>query len=492
MESTTFYLKYRPKKISELDLTEVRETLQKIAKSKKIPHALLFTGPKGTGKTSTARILAKLINCLQPKEDEPCNQCSACEEINSGASLDLIEIDAASNRGIDDIRDLKEKIKLSPVNLKYKVYIIDEVHMLTTEAFNALLKTLEEPPSHAVFILCTTEPEKIPETIVSRCLKINFRKAKPEEIINALKRAVKGEKIKVEKGVLEAIASSVDGSFRDAHKILEQLALEGKEITLKETKRVLEQTEDLSPEKLLTFIIEGETKKALQEIERVVSVGGDINHYLLRMLYLLRSGLLARVGIEEEEKEVLKRLNSSQIKSLINLFTEVAGEIRYSPIPQLPLEVAVVEWIEKEKNKQKEKKVNQLPEEDEKDSFKDSQNKDQRHPLRLIETKWSEILTKIKPKNHSVEALLKAARPHDYRNEYLILEVFYKFHKERLETEKCRRIVEETIEEVVGIPVRLRCILGEKKEMKKEIPQEEVNEEEVINLAQEIFGGKIV
>ena len=199
MESTTFYLKYRPQKLADLDLREVREGLLRIVKGGKFPHALLFAGPKGTGKTSAARIFAKVVNCQNPKDGEPCNQCDACREITKGTAMDLIEIDAASNRGIDDIRALRETIKLSPVKLKYKVYIIDEVHMLTLEAFNALLKTLEEPPTHAIFILCTTEPDKLPETIISRCLRFNFRKAKIEEIVEGpLKRAVENESFEVE------------------------------------------------------------------------------------------------------------------------------------------------------------------------------------------------------------------------------------------------------------------------------------------------------
>ena len=181
-----FYRKYRPQKIDELDNQSVRESLYSIFSKGNFPHAFLFTGPKGLGKTSTARIVAKAINCEKhkdlegirsEKEIEPCNKCEQCLSITNGNNLDIFEIDGASNRGIDEIRDLKEKIKLAPFKASKKVYIIDEVHMLTTEAFNALLKTLEEPPSHAVFILCTTEPHKVPATIVSRCLRINFTRA---------------------------------------------------------------------------------------------------------------------------------------------------------------------------------------------------------------------------------------------------------------------------------------------------------------------------
>ena len=196
-----FYLKYRPRKISELDSLVLREKLEGVLKGKipdKIPHAFLFTGPKGLGKTSTARIIAKSINCTSRKgsEFEPCNRCSSCKSIDNGSNLDVLEIDGASNRGIDEIRDLREKIRLSPVSSLKKIYIIDEVHMLTTEAFNALLKTLEEPPEHAFFILCTTEPQKIPATITSRCFHIKFSKPTEEDFLHSFNRVLRGEGIK--------------------------------------------------------------------------------------------------------------------------------------------------------------------------------------------------------------------------------------------------------------------------------------------------------
>jgi len=203
-----FYRKYRPQKISELDSEAVRSSLYSTFSKKDIPHAFLFSGPKGLGKTSAARIIAKVINCQKhedkksfkdEKEIEPCNKCLQCETITNGTNLDVFEIDGASNRGIDEIRDLKEKINLLPTKSSKKIYIIDEVHMLTTEAFNALLKTLEEPPAHAIFILCTTESYKLPQTIVSRCFRIDFKKATNDDLIRSLKRIVKEEEIKITK-----------------------------------------------------------------------------------------------------------------------------------------------------------------------------------------------------------------------------------------------------------------------------------------------------
>ena len=217
----TFYLTYRPRRLNELDSEIVRESLTKIIKSQNIPHAFLFTGPKGTGKTSSARVLAKIVNCTKNKElAEPCNSCDQCKSVDSGSNLDVLEIDAASHRGIDDIRALRDAVKLSPISAKKKVYIIDEAHMLTTEASNALLKTLEEPPRHVMFILATTNPEKLIETIRSRCQIIHFKKASPEELERSLARIVKGENYKVDKEGLRLIAKVTATRFINTNKAI--------------------------------------------------------------------------------------------------------------------------------------------------------------------------------------------------------------------------------------------------------------------------------
>lgn len=494
MDSKTFYLKYRPKKFSQLDLPEIGAGLLQIIKSKKIPHALLFPGPKGTGKTSAARIFAKAVNCLHPAPSgEPCGKCNACRQINDGTAMDLIEIDAASNRGIDDIRDLKEKIRLSPVNFRYKVYIIDEVHMLTAEAFNALLKTLEEPPSHAIFILCTTQPEKLPETIISRCLRFNFRKAKVEEIIKGpLKRAVKGERLKVEDGVLEEIGRAVDGSFRDAHKLLEQLSFDGKKITLKKTRELLGQVEEFSPDKLLKLLTKKDIQKSLKEIDRVVNAGADLSVYGLRVLDRLRQGLLAKVGFSEiNAPQELEALEIGEIKFLVSLFSRAISELKYSPIAQLPLEIAVIEYCLSDK-----KGVASPPKNDKKI---DCNGEKVKVKLQEIMGKWQEILSKIKPLNHSIEALLKASRPLKVEGDFLTLEVFYKFHKDRLEAEKCRTIIEEVVGQTFGSPLKLKCVLGEKpasSQLNKQsnpLPNQPQSEPtNVLDVANAIFNGKIV
>src|SRR3990167_6431951 len=263
-----FYRKYRPQTIEELDSKAVRDALTAVLSGKNISHAFLFTGPKGLGKTSTARIVAKAVNCERlvnqrlassSKEKklnadgytldasvEPCNKCYQCTSITNGTNVDVLEIDGASNRGIDEIRDLREKVRLSPAGAFKKVYIIDEVHMLTTEAFNALLKTLEEPPEHVIFILCTTEPHKVPQTIASRCFHMAFKKATANELVRAFLRIAKKEKISVDKEALFKISEFSDGSFRDGVKILEEIYSEvgNKKIT-KETVEKMHQAVNL-------------------------------------------------------------------------------------------------------------------------------------------------------------------------------------------------------------------------------------------------------
>jgi len=468
---TTLYLKYRPQTFQELDNSSVREELVKIFRSGQFPHAFLFSGPRGIGKTSAARIVAKAVNCVRAQSTkdkehsyEPCNQCSSCLSITNGTNIDILEIDAASNRGIDDIKELREKIKLAPAKAKYKVYIIDEVHMLTTEAFNALLKTLEEPPAHALFILCTTDPEKLPKTIISRCQQINFKRASQKEMVEKLKKICEEEKQTYEEKALEAIAKLADGSFRDANKILGRVALSG-QITKEAVESAAGVLAEFKPEEFLSLLAEESIKEALLWLGRATEQGANLRVLTEGILEKLRSSLLAGFGLNEEEGTKLN-LTAAEIRELINLFNTAYLELRQAVIPQLPLEMAVIEWggMGSEKSEMGSGSGGEIKE------ARDVGENPPSSSLESVLSKWPEILEKVKPLNHSVQAFLRATRPIGCEGGFLMLEVFYKFHKDQLESEKCRRIFEKVASEVLGVPIKLKCSLSEVSRPVKPLP----------------------
>ncbi|MDZ7586703.1 MAG: DNA polymerase III subunit gamma/tau [Patescibacteria group bacterium] len=460
-----FYLTYRPKIIKDLDLTQVRESLTEILGAKEIPHAFLFSGPKGTGKTSSARILAKAVNCSAKQNAEPCNKCDGCKMIESGRSMDLIEIDAASNRGIDDIRELRDKIKLVPSQAKFKVYIIDEVHMLTNEAFNALLKTLEEPPLHAKFVLCTTQAEKLPGTILSRCFVINFNKANHEEIKRSLTRVVKGEKLKISDEDLGRIARVSDGSFRDAVKVLEQLAAGGKVISGKKVSQVLDRGLGTGTvDEWLEMVYLGKTVKALEWLEAGMNQGLNLSQFISQVLERLRQVLLGRLGVETVTEDIKVIDDLAKLKKLIWRLLQAGRELKGAVIESLPLELAVIDWqgeIELKEEVQVEAKV-------------EAKNV----KLEQVLSRWKEILEEMRPLNHSLEALLKATKPVEFDGKCLTLEVFYKFHKDRLEENRYRQMVEKVISKVLIQSITIKYYLGEKNN----------HEGDMIKNVEEVFG----
>lgn len=359
------YRKYRPKKLEDLIGQEATvQILKNAAKAGKIGHAYLFFGPRGTGKTTTARLIAKLLNCEKRLADEkfraqgePCGECSHCREIDANFSFDVIEIDAASNRGIDEIRNLKENIQTAPAKGDYKVYIIDEVHMLTGPAFNALLKTLEEPPSHAVFVLATTEYEKVPATITSRTQRFVFKKIPKTKIYEKLKNIIAAEKISIEGDALELVAASGEGSFRDAESLLDQLSSSGEKITLGMVEQLTGRTGLKKVGQLSEIILKKDLPLALNYLAEISEEGHnltqltkDLIHYLRKILSLKTNSALEKFFADEltrEEVNQIKKLSVladtefliKLIKSLILAYTE----IRYSPFPTVPLEIALIE-----------------------------------------------------------------------------------------------------------------------------------------------------
>ncbi len=346
-----FYLKYRPKNIEEIDNLRVRNIVKKILAAPDLPHALLFVGPKGTGKTSTARIFAKAVNCLdnkfngRSKSTEPCNKCVNCLSVNSSSSTDVLEMDAASHRGIEEIKNLIKETAFLPMTAKYRVFIIDEAHMITADGFNALLKTLEEPPETAIFILATTNPEKLSKTIISRCVKVNFGKAQKTDVLSMLKRIAASEKISYPKDIFELISTHAEGSFRDAAKILEELSMQ-KIATIAEAETFLGVS---GKNDLLEIVAKGELKKTFAWIEEFSQNGGDFKNLIEDLLEQLRTLLLVKKGVEMEEVPSIS-FTTKQIVVLIKLLMEAYQNLRSTPVESLPLEIAITEFYNLNKN----------------------------------------------------------------------------------------------------------------------------------------------
>lgn len=355
MVTQALYRRWRSQTFSQIiGQDHVTHTLLNALRAGRIAHAYLFSGPRGTGKTTTARVLAKAVNCLDPQDGEPCNRCAICRSLNEGRSLDLIEIDAASNRGIDEIRALRDKIAFSPSECRYKVYVVDEVHMLTNEAFNALLKTLEEPPPHAIFVLATTEPHKIPATVLSRCQRFDFRRVSLPNLKKKLELICSQEGIHIEPSALDAVARHASGSFRDAESLLDQLVSYGlEEIALQDVRRVL----GSAPEQMVSGIVQaaatGDTGTGLSLIAEALDSGVEPRQLTREVLEYLRGLLLVKNGgasLLSVTPETLREVTSlaqgiplRRLLRIVRLFNEAANHLKTGAHVQLPLELAVVE-----------------------------------------------------------------------------------------------------------------------------------------------------
>jgi len=355
MAYQTLYLKYRSQKFGELvGQDAIAQTLKNAVGQSRVAHAYLFSGVRGTGKTSTARILAKAINCLNLQGAEPCGVCANCVEIGTGAAVDLIEIDAASNRGIDEIRDLRERVKYLPAVLKIKVYIIDEAHMLTTEAFNALLKTLEEPPAHVVFVLATTEPHKIPLTVASRCQRFDFRRIETGAIAARLALIVDQESVRVDPASLALLARLARGSMRDGITLLDQLTSQGgEELTVQKTHELLGLADPDTLVRLLGYITEGDAVKTLGQLQTFYDAGGDVRQLVRGLLGAIREAALLSVGFQDQEgfggapSASLEKIGRGAGRNaLLNLWKglmEMEPELRKGADARLLLEVTLLQ-----------------------------------------------------------------------------------------------------------------------------------------------------
>ena len=535
MSYLALYRKYRPQTFAEVvGQAHVKTTLLNALSSHKLAHAYLFCGPRGVGKTTIGRLLARAANCQQVKKTkgEPCGKCSACQETGSNKSIDLVEIDAASNRGIDEIRELREKVKFVPTKLDFRVFIIDEVHMLTIEAFNALLKTLEEPPEHVIFILATTDPQKIPATILSRCQRFDFTKLSQEDLAEHLNDIANQEKITIESGALDLIAVQADGSSRDALSLLGQAAVayDGQKINIKDLRTLLGLA---SSERLLDFVATVFAKKlspSLQLVNDFINEGYAAHQLIEDILASLRRLLIIKsvgqatthfsLGLSQDEiKNMTKCVATVTIKDilqLIYLVMKAKDHQQYSLIPQLPLEMAIIEFIGEDDDSDSQGVKIEDDKEDldstKKDSHKKSTSDHQAktsppkdvsqaaskqppEPVQInsemINQKWSQCIDKICTNNYSLGLLLKSTQPQQVKNGSLLLACQYEFHKEVVQKNENRLAIEKMLNEVYNTPLKLNCCVSNKVSN----PPSEDSRSDKSNLvkdAMDILGGKVV
>ncbi len=506
----------------------VIKTIKNSIKNGKVAHAYLFSGPRGIGKTTIARILAKTVNCKDEKDGNPCNKCEICLGINQNSFLDMVEIDAATHTQVDKMRDIIEKINFAPSVGKYKVYIIDEVHMLSKGAFNALLKTLEEPPKHVIFILATTEIHKIPATIISRCQRFDFRRMKVFEITKCLSDIAKKEGVKVENGVLDFIAINSNGGLRDSESLFGQILSieEGNEITLEEVQKILSVADISVAVKIINLILEKKYSEAIGFISEITDDGYDLEQFAGSVVEYARKLMLIKISPEMEKhfssemteeqiselKEISEISTISQLIKIIRVFLKSKEEIKLAIIPQLPLELAVAEiniedkepLTEDKKNGYNDKIKEPIKKITEKVSSKVKQSGDfvkksiglekkeekmeqeveiekttenieeKKEKVKTvsgsnisfedIRDEWCEILEEVKPHNHSLTAFLKTCQPIDVKDGEVLVSVKYSFHKDKLAKVENRVIVEDVIEEILKEKVLLKFITEDEAE----------------------------
>ncbi len=512
--SQALYRKWRPQTWDEvIGQDHIITTLHNSIAAERTAHAFLFAGPRGTGKTSTARLIAKAVNCLAEKlEKRPCNQCEHCKAVASGRFIDLIEIDAASNTSVDDVRSLREKINFSPNRGRYKVYIIDEVHMLSTAAFNALLKTLEEPPAHAIFVLATTEAHKIPATVTSRCQRHEFRRIPVSEIVQELERVAAEESIAFEKEAFTLVARQATGSMRDAISLLDQLASSGETITLALAQSVLGTAADQSVLDLVEAVIQQDSAEGLAVIHRALDTGGDPRQFARQVVEYLRELVLVRMGNADQvdvtqdlRTRMASQANHFSRKGLLKVikeFNQAADEIRFAWQPSLPLELAFIGCLDSPEESGTDppgKPVivqKSTPNVKEETALKESSPADEppikveKSPLaNQVREKWDEVITQVRRRNPQTQALLRSCKPMGIRKGKLLLG--FQTDVIRVKMEEGSHVAEtrKVIAEVLGEEIEVECLTLSKQ--RGELPPD-IDQDGLVATAVRDLGGEIV
>jgi len=492
----TIYREYRPQNFDELvGQNHIKTTLKYEIEQDKIAHAYLFCGPRGIGKTTIARVFAKAINCVNRKEgeSEPCNTCDSCEAITLGKSVDVIEIDAASHTGVDNVREnIIAVSKISTSGAKFKVFIIDEVHMLSISAFNALLKVIEEPPKNVIFILATTEVHKIPATIISRCQRFDFKRINVTDVVKKLQYIANQEKIEIDSSVLEDIARQSEGHMRDAESVFGQIIAiaenvkDGKRrISQEDANLVIPRSDIGEAISLIELLVKKDAASAIALVNKIMDEGVDLKRFLKDLIELLRKIMLAKINLKLSEKfglelgegvevkiaKILKEIEVGRVINMIEKFTKAGNEIKESFIIQLPIEVAIIELCSAPNAATQVFVDNggtagtgtrpQAIRKPDTNQVVNTQGSNINLSTQQVMAKWNEFLNLVKKNNHSLSFVFPACVPGAVANGVLKLAFKFKFHRDRVEEPAVKAAVVDTLQQVFGMTLAIETSVDE-------------------------------
>lgn len=483
----SLYRKFRPNDFnSVIGQNNIIDILRSSIIEERISHAYLFTGTRGVGKTTTARIFAKSINCNSLKNGNPCNKCESCKSFIKGTNVDLIEIDAASNRGIDDIREIKEKVSFAPTMSKYKVYIIDEVHMLTRDAFNALLKTLEEPPLKVVFILATTEIYKVPLTIISRCQRFDFRSGNNDSLSSLLRIVCDKEGVKIDKNSIELISDLAEGSYRDSLTLLEKLIANKTNLKVSKILEILGIPEKQIIINLIKYIKTGDKLNAINEFKKSIEGGIDSYHFNKAILKYLEEVL---ISLSNKSNSEVININLSETIDFIKEFLDNETRLKFTSVPSIIIETSIIslcdkyDFIDNKKNninlneiklnindvKIKTKidenenidkvkiKINEVISVDDKVIVNTSHSTSLNLTIDEIKKNWGKIILRLMEFNHHLSSFLSQSVPIAIDGDKLLLQVRYDFHKDRIEAVKSKEAIKKIFQDEFQISLIPIC-----------------------------------